>query len=190
MAGACQGEQLVEELVCGSDHLGPPPLVVARGQLVVLRQRVGAVQRIEEGSPAGVGRVQRVARHGGGHHKLRSGDQRDLRVNAVHLDIHVGGGRHQVADVGQEPLVVGNFRRTTGKVPSVQCRLEGIAAVQQPLQRSFEGSLQPGQPLPPDLGLKAQPRQQFLGHEGRQVPVDLQSCDRDRHVVLLSANPS
>ena len=48
MAPALEREELVEQLVGGLDNLGAAPLVVALGELVVLRERVGAVERVEQ----------------------------------------------------------------------------------------------------------------------------------------------
>ena len=190
MAGVREWEQLIQQLIGGRDHLGTASLVVPGNELVVLEQSVGAVQRVEEGPPAGVGRVQRIARHGGGDDQLWSRNGRDLSVDTCDLQAHRARVRHQIADVAQEAFVVGNLGHAARSMPLVQSRLEGVAAIEQSLHWQLEGSLQLGEPPPPHLRLEVEPRQQFLGDEGRQRPVDLKSSDRHRHWCSSQASSS
>ena len=99
--GPLQREVRVEQPVGLRDHLRAAPLVVAAGELVVQRQRVGAVERVEQRAPAGVRGVERVPRD----------RRRDDELRARHLGdlaVHPGDGdarlllRQQVADLGEE----------------------------------------------------------------------------------------
>ena len=108
VASACepdgQREVLVEEGAAAGDDLVAADLVVvvAGGEVALARDDVGAVERVVERAPAGVGGVGGEAGVEQRHHELRAGD-------AGHLVVDVGGGHRdlgglveQVADLAQE----------------------------------------------------------------------------------------
>src|SRR5439155_20067924 len=69
---------------------------------VVLRDRVGTVQRIVQAAPTGIRGVQRIARIGHRHDELRAGDAGDLGIDIAGADRKVCRLRLQIADATQE----------------------------------------------------------------------------------------
>ena len=82
VGGALEREVRVEQPVRLRDHLRTAPLVVAAGELVLQRQGVRPVERVEQRPPAGVRGVQRVPRDRRRHHELRARHLGDLPVHA------------------------------------------------------------------------------------------------------------
>ena len=130
VAALGEREQLVQQGVSGRDHLGAALLVVAGCELVVLRERVGAVERVVERAPPGVGRVECVTRHRGGHHQLGACDLGDLAVHAGDGQVR-GRVRNQVADLGEERGVGVRVARAVLAVPRVDTFLQLVAAREQ-----------------------------------------------------------
>ena len=108
-------------------------VAVAAGQFALVGDHVGAVERIVEAAPAGVGGVQRVAGVADRDHELGAGDGRDLRVHVGRGDAEVRPLRHQIADVGEEGAVGPQVDGLAAvlQVPGVDLGLEGIALGQQ-----------------------------------------------------------
>ena len=101
MARPLHRRDLVQDRLGGGDHARPAGgVVLPRGRSVA--QRVGAVERVVERAPAGVGGVDRVARVGHRHHELRPGHLGDLGIGAGRVDLEVRPLRHEVADLAQE----------------------------------------------------------------------------------------
>ena len=171
---------LVEQPVGLRDHLGTAPLVVPRCEVVVRRQRVRAVQGVEQRPPARVRRVQRVPRHRRGHHELRTRHLRDLPVDARRRDPRLLR-RQQVADLLEERDVAVELVLARGAVlavPGVEPPLQLVAARQQLRGPRGEAPVQVGQRGPEPLRRQVQPRQQLLRHERGQSRVDLQAARR------------
>ena len=160
-------EELVQQPVHRGDHLAAAARIVAGGEPAVQWQRVGAVERVVERSPAGVRGVQRVPRHRRGHHELRPGDPADLLVHAGHLDTDLRH-RDEVAQLGQEGLVLGGVGRTPAAVPVVDRGLEPVPLGEQPADRWSEALLQVGKGVPERLGSDVQAGQQLVGNEVRE----------------------
>ena len=77
-----------------------------------LGHRVGAVERVVEAAPAGVGRIERIAGVGHGNDELRAGDAARSPGRPWPVPIaKCAGSRPQVADLAQERLV-GGLRRS------------------------------------------------------------------------------
>ena len=175
VAPALEREQLVEQLVGGLDDLGAALLVVTLRELVVLGERVGAVERVEQRAPPGVGGVEREAGVRGRHHQLRAGDLGDLRVDPVDVDRRDARRlRCQVAEIGQQLLVVVPGARAVLGVPGVDLGLESVAFGQRRRDPRREPLLQAGQDRPELLAGELDLRKQLVLDERSQVLVDLQ----------------
>ena len=106
---------------------------LAAGDLALVGQHVGAVERVVEAAPAGVGGIERIARVAHRDHELRSGDVRDLGVDVRGGHPEVRTFRDQVADVGQEGAIGAQVLRlaAAAQVPGVDLGLELVAAGEQ-----------------------------------------------------------
>jgi len=125
----------VEEFTSIGDHLVATDAVVAGALLgtVRLADDVGAVERVVERTPARVGGVEREAGIEHRHHQLGAGGRGDLVVDVGRRDREVTRIGFQVADLGEELLVLGGVVRTDGPlaVPFVELGLQFVAARQQ-----------------------------------------------------------
>ena len=132
-----QRDRLVEECArVGDDLVAADPVVAgALVGAVALRDDVGAVQRVVQRAPPGVGGVQRKARVEDGHHQLRPGRRGDLVVDTGGGDGEVSGFRLQITDLGEELAVPLGVERLDDvlAVVLVDLRLQVIAALQQVL---------------------------------------------------------
>lgn len=108
----------VEEFTRPGDDLVASDLVVAGTLLgaVLLRDGVGAVQRVVQRTPAGVGRVESEARVEDRHDQLRAGRRGDLSVDVRGGDRELGRRRQEVADLLQERLVCGSVDGSAGMI--------------------------------------------------------------------------
>ncbi len=174
---------LVEEALGPGEHLAAANGIVAAaaGGAAVLGQCVGAVERVVEAAPAGVGRVERVARVGDGNDELRAGDARDLVVDAGGVDGEVGAFRHEIADLGEESLVRGQVERLAlaRAVPVVDLGLQIVALFQQRavLRRQVVNQAIEARP---ERGLgHAGTRQRLLADEIVENLRDAQAVDND-----------
>ena len=88
MAAGRERHRGIQKRLGLGDHLVAARLVVALAALLarVMRDRIGAVERVVEAAPARIGRVQRIARVGQGHDELRPADLADLLVDIGGLD--------------------------------------------------------------------------------------------------------
>ena len=102
---------------------------------VVLRDHVGAVQRVVQRTPAGVGGVEREPRVEDRHHQLRTRGRGDLVVDTGGGDGEVVRLGLQVADLGEELLVAVGVDRLDDvlAVVLVDLRLQVLAAGEQVL---------------------------------------------------------
>ena len=104
--------------------------VAARGIIAAtcgqIAQRVGAVKRIIQAAPAGVGGVQGKPRVHDRHHKLRSGDRSDFGIDVLGLDAEIRTFVPQIADLAQECGVGVHILRlaTVGDVVGVNLFLQ------------------------------------------------------------------
>ena len=102
-----QRRGLVEERPARADDPLAADLVEAASALgaAILRDGVGAVERVVEAAPAGVGGVERVAGVRDRHDELRPGDAGDLVVHVLRSDRERLRLRQEIADLAQEALV-------------------------------------------------------------------------------------
>jgi hypothetical protein len=94
---------------------------------------IGAVQRIVEAAPTGVGRIQRIARVGHRYHELGAGNARYLVVHVLGVDGKVVPLLNQISDRAEKSPVrrkVEGFA-FAGTMPFVDPRLQNIALDQQ-----------------------------------------------------------
>ena len=146
---------------------------------VGLGNDVGAVERIVQAAPAGVGGVQREARVEHGHHQLRAGDLGDLGVD-------VGGGHGEVVALGQEitdlleeRLVGGGVVRLALAllVPGIDLGLDIIALGQQLAVAWRHIAHDLAQGIPEGGGVHAGARRGFIHHQIVKFFRDLQAAD-------------
>ena len=125
----------VEEIARIGDDLVAADLVVARplGGAVRFGDGVGAVERVIQRAPAGVGGVQGEARVHDRHHQLRAGHAGDFFVDVLGGGLEVFGFRQQVADFLKEGLVRHGVMGLAGAglVPGVDLGLQLVALGQQ-----------------------------------------------------------
>ena len=131
--GQCRG--LVEHFAREGDHLGAARRVVALALFgaVGFGNRVGAVERVVQRTPARVGGVERVAGVQDRHHQLRAGLLGQLGIDVGGRGLGALGRGQQVADLLEEGAVgrhVGD-RAGVGLVPGVHLGLQAVAFGQQ-----------------------------------------------------------
>ena len=123
---------MVQERARVGDDAGPSDGIegVAGGGAVGGVDGVGAIEGVVETAPAGVGGVERVAGVHHGHDELRAGDAGDLVIGVGCGNLKRRGRGHEVADAGEEVLVVIAGQRGGGvcEVPRVDLGLEVVAA--------------------------------------------------------------
>ena len=97
------------------------------------RNHVGAIQRVVQRTPAGVGRVEGIAGVEHRHHQLRAGLFGEFGVHIGGSDFYLLGAVNQVADFFKKRTVgwhVGDGARM-GFVPAVELGLQAVALGQQ-----------------------------------------------------------
>ena len=133
----CQRRGLIEESTCVCDDLVAADLVIAGALLgpVVLGDHVGAIQRVVQRTPSGVGGVEREPGVQNGHHQLGACRRGDLVVDTRGRDGEVVGLGQQITDVGEELLVSLGVERLDHMlaVVLVDLRLQVVTAGQQVL---------------------------------------------------------
>ena len=152
MAAARQGSGLVQHLAGMRHHLGAARLVVAAraAGAVLLGDGVGAVERVVEAAPAGIGGIERIAGIGDRHHELRTGDAGDLVVHVLRLDRKILRLGQHIADIAQELLVLGLVEGLARQaaVILVDLALDLVADGEQLPVARREVPHEPGQSLP------------------------------------------
>ncbi len=162
------------------DDLGTTHRVVGLATIGTpgFRQGIGAIERVVQRTPAGVGRIQRVARVQDRHHQLRAGLPRQFGVDVGGAHLHLARRLAQVADFLEEVSVrlhVANRSRVR-RVPAVDRSLQAVALGQQ---RSVLG-----RKLVHD-GIKALP-ERAAGHaRAGQHPVFDEAVERRCHLKAV-----
>ena len=134
VVAGCERHGGIEKRLGFGDHLVAARLVVALAALGrIVRDRVGAVERVIKAAPAGVRRVQRVARIGERNHKLRPEHGGEFFIDIRGLNFLCGRLRQQVADFLQEGGVGIHVERLAlvRLVPAVDLGLQRIAGGEQ-----------------------------------------------------------
>ena len=138
-------------------------------------ERVGAIIGVVETAPAGVGGVEQEAGVEHGHNQLRTGHDRDFRIDVLGGDGEIVGLGNQIADIAQEGAVFGRILRLARpvRVPVVDLQLQRVAPCQQrPVARN-QTVQQGGKPLPERGRIAAQRRQHIAFDKLRQSRIDL-----------------
>ncbi len=134
--GAGERRRLVEKGACEGDHARAALGIVAAARLsrAVARNRIGAVERVVKAAPARIGRVQRIARVHHRNHELRSGDQRDFRIDILGGDLEGIALGQQIADLLEEGAMRLDVERLAAPraEPRVDLALHRVATVEQP----------------------------------------------------------
>ena len=152
-------------------------VVLATGGTVGIADRIGAIERIIERAPAGIGRIQGVARIHYRHHKLRAGLHRQLVVHVGGADLHILGNRHQIADRFQECAVSRHVAYWTGigAMPCIEFALQAIPLGEQRLVLGRQVMHQLVEAGPEARYIEAGSRQGFFIDEALQIGGNLQS---------------
>ena len=183
--GVASGRQRhggIEKRLGLGDHLVAARLVVAlAGFARIVRDRIGAVERIVKAAPARIGGVQRIARIGQRHHQLRPADLADLLVDVGGLDLVRRRFGQQIADLLQERRIGVHVERLAlvGAMPAVDLRLQGVADRQQFAVPRSQIAQDGGKPGPEGIGRNPGLGGGFLGDEIEQNGGDLQSVGID-----------
>jgi hypothetical protein len=112
------------------DDLVAAGLVIALAAFArLVRDRIGAVERVIEAAPARIGGVERVAGIGERHHQLRSANLADFLVDVLGFDLMGRGFRQEVADFLQERSVRIYVERLAlvRAMPAIDFALQGVA---------------------------------------------------------------
>ena len=178
VAAAGERGDLVEEAAAPGYHFRPSRRVVTPRRWRRAK-RVGAVQRVVEAAPAGVGGVQGIARVAQRNDELGSGDRGDLRIDALGAD---GEGRRrvdQVIDLAEEGFLLGRRRHLAAKrcVARVDPRLQIVALAQQPPVLGRQLAQQAREAKPEALRRNARAGKRLLLEESLEAPVDLDAGD-------------
>ena len=121
---AVEGHRLVEDGPHGLDHPLAADRVVGAlpGGPVGLGDRVGAVERVVQRSPARVGGVDREPGVGHRDHQLRAGDRGDLGIDPVGADLERPRVGDEIADLLKERPVLGRRRAAGRRSPGARSR--------------------------------------------------------------------
>ena len=139
-------------------------------------QRIGAIQRVIQRPPAGIGGVQRVARIHHRNHQLRPGDLRHFGIDIGGFNREIGAFGHQIADIGQKITVTRAIPDlfAAAKVPAVNLSLQRLAPIQQGAVPRAKITDQRGKPGPECGRRHPGPRQGAAFHKRGQRRVDRQ----------------
>ena len=155
MAAGCERHDGIEKRLGLGDHLVAARFVVTAASLArVVRDRIGAIERVVQTAPARVRRVQRVAGVGEGDHELRAANLADLFVDICGLDLVCRRLRLKIADLLEEGRVGVHVERLAlvGAVPAIDLGLQRITESQEfTIFRSQFGD-DGGQPRPECVG--------------------------------------
>ena len=174
----------VEKRFRFGDHPVAARLVIALGLAGLVRDDVGAVERVIEAAPARIGGVERVARVGQRHHELRAANLADLLVDVRRLDRLCRRLGQQIADVLQERGVGVHVERLAFlfAVPAIDLGLQRIARLQEIAQLRREIAHDPCEPRPERIRRHAGAGRGLLGDEIGEDRRHLQAVSVDtRH---------
>src|ERR1700728_4009719 len=87
MRAVGESKVLVQEITGkGDDFCAALWVVLTRAGGTVFGYDVGAIERVIEAAPAGIGGIQGIARIADRYHQLRPGDLRDFRIDIGRID--------------------------------------------------------------------------------------------------------
>ena len=134
----------------GDDLCAALRVVAAAAGCLGFGYHVGAVQRIVQAAPTGVGRVERVTCIAHRHHQLGAGNMGNFRIDVRGTDRERLLLGDQVADLGQQRLVLGVIESRAGilPVPRINLRLQFVASLQQRGVAGRQGADQCSKSLP------------------------------------------
>ena len=166
VADTIGGEGFIQKHPRARHHPGAAALVIATG-LGQAAHDIGAIKHVIQAAPARVGRVQRKAGVGDGHHQLRAGHLGDFRIDILRAHLKGRPFGHQIANLGQKRAIgfwVGHSA-TIGHMPGVDLFLNGCAFIQQRLVFRSKIMGQYRKPCPKRIGCHAGARQRFFFDE-------------------------
>ena len=177
--GSCgQGHAAVEELASPGDHpIAARRVVRARGRGVA--HGVGAVERVVQRAPAGVGRVERVAGVHDRHDQLRAGDRGDLGVDVLGVDREGRPLGHQVAELLEEGPVLGGVMALapTLAMPVVDGRLHVGPDLEELTVAGPVLVDELRQPVPEGVGIHPAAGEGLVDDEVVEGLADVEVCD-------------
>ena len=180
VAAGRQRNGAIEELHCVGNNGRTAPRVVILAALaaVVLRDHIGAIQRVIETAPARVRGIQREAGVAHRDHELRPGNTGDLGIDALGGDFEWRAGILEIANLAQELQVLTVRDRCGGAllVPCIDRRLQRVAAREQGAIewcQLIDEAREPG----PECGrVHGNGRQQLVRDEGVEAGFDLKAA--------------
>ena len=174
-----QRERLIQKRPGKRNHFGPTQRVVgaARFSAAVIGDHVGAIERVVQRTPAGIGRIQGVARIGGRHHQLWTGLCADFAVDVGRVDLDLLRLRLQVANAAEEVAVRRHVGDRAGMraVPGVEFALQAITLGQQGAVDRCQFVHQPGETAPERLCIQPGARQHVVFNEVVQHGCNLEA---------------
>ena len=182
---AAQGHGAVQHAArIGNDFFAPLGVVgfaagAAFARAAFFGNHIGAVERVVQAAPAGIGRVQRVTGVEYGNHQLRSGLHSQLGIDIFGVDARSFGYRNQVADLPQKRLVSRHISNRTGvrAVPGIEFGLQALALGQQGGVLGCQVGNDGIKTRPEGARLDAGSGQDFLLHKLVQGGGDIQAAD-------------
>jgi hypothetical protein len=158
-----------------------PPVISALGWCTA--HGIGAIKRIKQAAPTGIGGIQRVARIGDRHDKLRPRHQGNLWVCICGINLKIFPFGQQIANFLEEFLVLGVVVRgvTARLMPGVDFRLQLVALQQQDVVAGRKFGHHFFEHAPVVGGLNAESGQDFLHHQ-------LVEGTADFEVALIDGN--
>ncbi len=132
---AFQRGVFVQKVTGPGDNLGTTGRVVTPGTFCAafLADGIGAIERVIEATPAGIGSVEGITGIEDWHHQLWTGNLGDFRVGIGGGDCEFVAFRDQIADLGQEFLIGTHIadRAGIGAVVFVDLGLQRITLGEQ-----------------------------------------------------------
>ena len=184
MTACIERKVRIQKVAHVADDPGAALCVVAAGasRTVIVRDRIGAVERIVQAAPARIGRIQCVAGIVHRHHQLRPGHVRNLRVDVGGGDAECCRFGRKIADVPQERLVGRRVEIRSGMppVPVVDLRLEQVAPLEELRVARRQTAHERGESAPKGRFVHAGARHCFVVDEAVQRRIDIDVIYADR----------
>ncbi len=181
-ASRCEREDLVEQLARLGDDRGAALLVIPARPCGGRVERIGAVKRVVEAAPAGIGGVEQEACVEDGHHQLGAGHGRDLGIDILGPDGELARFGDEIADVFQKGAIGARFMRLPSPfgVPGIDLRLQILALGQQVRVARTEPAQEVGKTFPEGIDVAAEGPEHVGFDKGGKLRIGFDSGARDK----------